>query len=243
MLELFHVTSIPYGGRPSRGISITCGRCSREEAVHVNALKKSSGDDDAQLHRLAARKFEAMGWRVGKAKSRHRCPQCIADARAAQMRFLHANQPDKYKHANRGADKVPSNNVVDMPKTKPEPAVEPPHADKPREMGTTEGRVIFQKLEEHYGENRYLAGWTDERVADDLGAPVAWVKTVREKFFGPVGSNPEIDSLLSEAARWRAELVALLERATVLQAETKRLTDRAEIIERRFAEITKAVGK
>ncbi|HEX8836764.1 MAG TPA: hypothetical protein VF748_07505 [Candidatus Acidoferrum sp.] len=238
MLALFIPCTVPYGDKPSRGIKITCGKCAREEKTHLNYLKSGGQDDDDRVHLQARNKFEALGWRVGKSPSRHRCPQCINDARNARLRYLHANK-DKHRHANRGAPTMPGN-VVDLPKAEP-----PPKADPPREITRADRRVIFSKLEEVYDDELtgYQIGWTDERVAVDLGVPLAWVRLVRDDNFGPMGTNPEITKLLEEGQRWRGELVAILERATQLQEQTKRLADRGEIIERRLSEITKAVGK
>lgn len=229
MMQLFAHCSVPYGDKPARGISIACGKCARIEKVHLNFLKSGGQDDDDKVATMARNKFEALGWRVGKSPSRHRCPDCIREARAAQMRFVHANKQTKEEAVT---------TVVELKPDKPAP-----HAEPPREMTRADGRLIFAKLEEAYGSERYQPGWTDERVAVDLGAPVAWVKAVREEFFGPTGSNPEIDRLLEEATTWREELVEVLKEQTALQEQTKKLIGRGEHIERRLADVLKAVGK
>jgi len=234
MMQLFQHCTVPYGDKPVRGVSITCGKCGREERKHFNTLKHGSADSDLG-HRLMARKFEEDGWRVGNQPSRHRCPDCVREARAAQMRFMHANKTGGPSAANKiGADPV-SAKVVDMPK----------QAEPPREMTREDRRIVFAKLQEAYDTETtgYCSGWTDERVANDLGVPLAWVREMRCDYFGPLGSNPEIDALLVEARGWRGELVALLDRATALQAEVVRIAGKGEVIERRLAEIAKAVGR
>jgi hypothetical protein len=194
--------------------------------------KNGSGDDIEQHDKMAARKFEAEGWRIGTTAAKHRCPDCIREARAAQMRYLHAN-----KEKPMGAE-----NVVPMP----------PKAEPPREMSRADRRVIFAKLEEVYVDevSGYRPGWTDQRVADDLGTPVAWVRVVRDENFGPIASNPEIDKLMAEARTFRTEATKLLEEGTSLEtafhkhaADLKRLAIFGESMDRRLFEIEKALCK
>jgi hypothetical protein len=71
-------------------------------------------------------------------------------------------------------------------------------ADKPREMGREDRRIINDKLDEVYGRDAYRAPWTDAAVAKDLGVPRDWVVQVRDQFFGPAGSNPLYDQFLGE---------------------------------------------
>ena len=65
-------------------------------------------------------------------------------------------------------------------------------ADKPRDASLDERRIINEKLLQVYGDRSYTAGWSDEKVAADLGIPRAWVAQVREFSFGPdVDENRE----------------------------------------------------
>lgn len=73
-----------------------------------------------------------------------------------------------------------------------------PMADKPREMGREDRRIINDKLDEVYGREAYKAPWTDAAVAKDLGVPRDWVVQVRDQFFGPAGSNPLYDQFIGE---------------------------------------------
>jgi len=247
MLQLFGYGQVVYGNKRVRAVTITCGKCSREEKHHVNTLGHGSGCDDDQLAALFTKKFEALGWRVGKSLSRHRCPSCIKDARAAQMRFVHGGgQANKQKAGSASPPKKeePVSAKVIVPEgfqLKPEPA----HVEAPREMARQDRRVIFAKLEEVYADEAtgYHASWTDQRVADDLGAPVAWVRQVRDENFGPLATNPEIDRLMLDARQWRSELVIMLERQEQLLLGIKQLTSRGEVIERRLTEVLKSVGK
>jgi len=214
MTALFLPCTVFYGGKAARGLAITCGKCGREERQHFAVMQQSGKDDDNIVERLATRKFE--GWKIGKSPGQHRCPDCVA--RAAQMRYVHAEKEG----------------ITPMLTTTP-----------PREMSRTDRRLIFAKLEEAYGDEKtdYQRDWTDDRVAKDLGTPVAWVRLVREENFGPLATNPEIDRVLDEARKWRADVLTLVERTTTLLAESRKLGTRGEDIERRIATIQKAIGK
>lgn len=90
----------------------------------------------------------------------------------------------------------------------------------PRQMGRDDRRVIFEKLNEVYLDEKrgYETPWTDETVAKDLGTPRAWVQQVREEMFGPVGSNPDIDVFLKGFESLRASAAAAEEFVTKFRA-------------------------
>jgi hypothetical protein len=69
-----------------------------------------------------------------------------------------------------------------------------------RVMTRDDRRIIFEKLNEVYVNDKvgYDKGWTDERVATDLGIPRAWVRLIREENFGDEVGNEEIRQLLQE---------------------------------------------
>jgi hypothetical protein len=106
-------------------------------------------------------------------------------------------------------------------------AVEPP-----REMSRDDRRVIFAKLDEVYiDENKgYDNGWSDHRVAVDLGVPRAWVASVREEMFGPDKSNAEARELVQEAR----ELVATMKAFVAEHHETavKAIADRDAFVKK-----------
>lgn len=74
-------------------------------------------------------------------------------------------------------------------------------AEEPPTMSREDRRVIFSKIDDVYlDENSgYSDGWTDQRVADDLGVPVAWVRSIRAENFGEERSNSAILKQLEEA--------------------------------------------
>jgi hypothetical protein len=91
-------------------------------------------------------------------------------------------------------------------------------------------------LNEVYVDNKvgYSKGWTDEKVALDLGVPRVWVKTVREEFFGDEVSNEEIREQIKDAA-------AMLAQMRAIEPEMRRLLGIADKIEKSLAELQKVL--
>lgn len=73
--------------------------------------------------------------------------------------------------------------------------------NKPREMSRDDRRVIFAKLDEVYLDEKrgYEQGWSDHRVATDLGVPRKWVETIRAENFGNIGTNEDMAAFMAEA--------------------------------------------
>jgi len=99
-----------------------------------------------------------------------------------------------------------------------------PKADPPREPSRDDLRIIFEKLSETYVDDKtgYSPGWSDNRVAHDLGVPRAWVSRVRDEMFGPIGTNPEMQHFLQEAE-------VLLQDARAALASAKVIREQAEV--------------
>lgn len=226
-VAIFEKCLVAHGDRSAApGVKIKCDKCGYEAREYFSR-KMQGPPDEGVDERRAARKFEAVGWKVGTSRKQHRCPHCVKDGRAAQMRFLHAKKEN------------PVSNVVELPRAEPPP-----------EMKREDRRIIFVKLEEVYGDEKtgYRAGWTDEKVSNDLGVPRQWVATVRDENFGPIASNPEIDALIAEARSWRTEAANLgTEGAAISQkferflTEVRTLNSKAELIERKLFAMEKAV--
>lgn len=87
-------------------------------------------------------------------------------------------------------------------------------ATPPRSMSREDKRLIFGKIDSVYLDEKrgYETGWSDKRVADDLGVPLDWVRTLREDSFGPEG--------LSSATRESIALIAGLKSRVTLAEES-----------------------
>ncbi len=109
-------------------------------------------------------------------------------------------------------------------------------------MTRDERRLIWAKLDEVYVDEKagYSAGWTDARLAEDLGVPRAWVSTIRDENFGPDQSE-ELQRTVAEA---RAVMAANTEHAKAVEALMQQgaaLLKRAEAVERSLRRIETAV--
>lgn len=149
----------------------------------------------------AKQNFQAKGWVVGSGPRKDFCP-------------LHAAPSSRKGRADMPAKRTAT----------PEPGLK---ADAPREITREERGIIFAKIGDVYGTDRYTTPWSDQKVADDLGVPRAWVSDVREQFYGPEGSNPLFDQFLAAhsafAADCRALALARMEIATVAADSDKRI--------------------
>jgi hypothetical protein len=114
---------------------------------------------------------------------------------------------------------------------------EPPATETPR-PSRDEKRIIFQKIDENYvGEKvGYAPGWSDEKVATDLGVPRAWVAVIRDENFGPEVDEERV-KLLSEAAAVRDEIRALSESLAAMQIAFSDINAKAMRIERELEKL------
>jgi hypothetical protein len=215
----FEHTSVPYGddGRLVRGIIARCGAPNCEAAVPlpVNLMeaKGGRGADDAVEWQFISRKLEAKGWRIGKSRASHRCPKCFNAAKFAAIR----------KSEDR-----PVVNKIEPPLQVVQENVRP--------MTREDKHIVFAKLTEVYRNDKvgYRRGWTDEKVATDLGVPRAWVRLIREEFFGDVVGNEDIREQVCEAQAALAEI-------RKLEPDLRRLLGLADKVEKSLADIQKVL--
>lgn len=120
-------------------------------------------------------------------------------------------------------------------------AITKPQAEKPREMTREDKRLIFGKIDTVYlDESRgYESGWSDKRIADDLGVPLAWVRGVRESDFGPEGLAADSREIIAEAKRLGAEIVSLDKRFADLAKEFSDIKSRYARTERSVDDVRK----
>ena len=182
---------------------------------------------------IVAKKFEQKGWVVGASTAGDRCPACVArlqERRAAGAvpdlsgfrdlaRRVGLGEPSK------AATRAEATAAFDAWKAAKDQqaaeAVMSTEAEKPKEMGVEDRRLIIAKINEVYvGEDvGYSSGWSDKRVADDLGCPRAWVAEVRDYAFGPARDNEDVRALV-------AEVKALRETGEALERSAAEVTDR-----------------
>lgn len=194
------------GGKPATGNIIRCGKC---ETTETHWPKPG-------LNPIVSKKyFLRQGWSVGKGPRADRCPDCLKNIGQSGV----------------FADKLPAaikkKEETEHMLTKPK---------EPRKLGRDERRLIFAKLEDVYVDEKtgYELGWTDQKLADDLGVPRAWVTTIRDENFGALATNVEsskdmekLDQVMvgvdAGIAFVKKELVALEKYKSTVRAIKERL--------------------
>jgi len=212
--KLFDYGGVRRGDSPNyvRGITIRCGYCDAgKQELPVNSMATGFSESDKVELNWITDKLVKMGWKVGNTRMHHRCPRCFAAAKAAALQRSQAHEIEK-----KGLELVMA----------PAPT---PISKPPREMQREDRRIILAKLEEVYVDERvgYGDGWTDQRIADDLGVPRAWVATLRQENFGEEKGNDQIKELVAAADKLSASLAAADTAYRAAAKEYERLADAA----------------
>lgn len=217
--EEFEKAGITVAGGGSAGVMIArCGTCGEFEQISLGTRGRFPPD-------ITARKFEARGWDCSDGRrGRDLCPEC--------------NPANKKKEKEKDMTKVTLSVVPTAPPALVEPvqAIQAVLVEPPPAMTRDDKRIIFAKLNDVYLNETagYSAGWTDQRIADDLSVPRAWVSGIRDENFGPEAANEEIRTQLTEARAVLADVQLVLEKAEKLQTEAeaslKRQSDLTEAI-------------
>ncbi|MGY3130070.1 hypothetical protein ACVWZM_000752 [Bradyrhizobium sp. USDA 4501] len=228
--ELFSVSKVPYGdaGKFVRGVAVICGHCGACENMPVNNFPGRNGSGNDVEFQFVKRKLEARGWKIGSKPAQHRCSKCFSSIKATAARRAPENgSPAMNGGASVSVTPIKSFNDVAA-----------------RMLGRDDRRIIFEKLNEVYVNDKvgYSAGWTDERVASDLGVPRAWVRLIRDENFGDEMANEEIRRQVADASRLLDEVKKATAQAEVIVADLKRLNNEAERIGKSLDVVRKALG-
>ena len=206
-----------------RAVKLKCSTCSFEERVRSNS-QNGPPSEERDLQHLK-RKFESSGWGFDK---KPKCPHCIREEEArakAAAKALKVEAKLPKLEAEMFAPK-PELKIVDTP---------------PREMGREDKRIIFERLNDVYLSEKegYAIGWTDSKVAADLGVPRIWVQNVRAEMFGDINTNAEIvlqmkqaRELIEEGRRGLADMQARITAMENFEARLKHMEEVLRDIER-----------
>ena len=131
-------------------------------------------------------------------------------------------------------------------------------ADAPPSMTRDDRRIIFAKLNEVYVDEKvgYSQSWSDQRVANDLSVPRAWVTEIREENFGPDGASEEVRGVVAQARalveetrkhiddieRTRQAIDDLSKRIAVIETTKGPLKEKCDRIEAHVSRVAKQVG-
>lgn len=219
-VNAFEHTRVPYGddGRLVRGIIARCGNCEAAVPLVVNTMTSHSNCDEVEWQYIA-KKLEAKGWRIGKSRTSHRCPKCFKAAKFAAIR-----KSDAAAVAMSARNEEIAMQVV----------------ENARVMSREDRRIIFDKLNQVYIDAKigYAPGWTDEKVATDLGVPRGWVRLLRDENFGDEMSNEDIRASVAEAQSILKEIRTFQHS---FDPEVRRLYGLADKIEKSLAEIQRVL--
>lgn len=227
MLREFPVENIPSRDGFTRifASAIQCAKC---EKIEHYQKRKEAGKQVVETH------FRKGGWRIGNGPRHDICPACQSVER----------QP---KPKEKPALRVVENNPAPAsPKTLVATAA------PPREMNREDNKLVFDKIDQFYLNEKegYATPWNDVAIAKDLGCPVAWVVKIRDQFFGPAGSNAEIDKFQGEVTKLSGEMILINDRIAAhnragaeLTKDVGSITSRIRELENAAAKILRAVGK
>lgn len=210
--RLFAPVSKMVGGVHRTVHPISCKRCGESDEMKCRAF------GGAYPPELVSRYFRGRGWDVSSRVGDDLCPACARHGRRVKGEIAKPALAEVIPITQEVADMAHQQN-----NPTPYPALV---ADPPREMSKEDKRIVYGKINEVYLDEvrGYDSGWTDERIAKDLGVPRAWVSTVRDEMFGAAEGNGEILRIRMEISELKAQAVALLEKADQLQQDLLALT-------------------
>ncbi len=215
------------------GLQIECSSC---DATQVVTLSNAQGPQNSMEQDLAEKLFKNRGWRVGRKRGRDICPTCQSH-----------NTP-KEEHMPSEPVKLGPTNVIDLAPniTIPAQALRTGVTGEPLpQPSREEKRIIWSKLEETFLDEKsgYSAGWSDQRIAQDLGVPRAWVAKIRDENFGADNTNEEMLKLAAELGgfleRIEKEREKVLMEARNLTKLAGVMAEDSERLKRRMAAIEK----
>jgi hypothetical protein len=228
--KAFEHVSLPYGeeGRRMPGVLAPCGTCATKGQLVVNTIGGSGGNDDEIEWQFISRKLQQKGWRIGRRRGDHRCPRCLEVERLTKMGVPPASA---FNQVNSKETMMSSTTVLPPKKL---PAV----ADA-RPMTRDDKNIIYEKIKEVYLNDKvgYSDGWSDQRVASDLGVPRGWVATIRDEFFGDEITDQKTRERVKEAH----ELLAKIKVLVPAIEEARKLIGIADTMERELAQIAKVM--
>ena len=227
---LFDYGKVEYGDKLVRGITVRCGYCpDTMQSIPVNSFASAKTSSDDLEKSFICRKLEALGWLIGRNKNQHRCPECYKKIKFAAVR----KSQDKIKMTTEAPK------VISLTGNAPAPVM------PTREMTRDDRRIIFEKLQEVYVNETvgYSPGWTDHKVATDLGVPRTWVSKIRDENFGEELTNEETRKVLQEAklALQDARLAAI--KVDEAMEAYKKASGVIERLSKSINEIEKSLGQ
>lgn len=151
--------------------------------------------------------FRVRGWEVGESAAHDFCPSCV---KARKVVVKMEDHVKKYEATANGT------------------------ASKTEEDERKDARILSRLIEDHWDEGgaRYLPGYSDMRLAQEVSRPVEWVKAIRERDFGGVGEDPQLTDFLAATISITEELAGLHGHMEGLAASVSELTSQHDKVQR-----------
>lgn len=200
-----------------------CSTCAAMQSIRVPKGHRTVDQPNAEDL------FRRKGWLLGKNRKFDTCPSCVSVSRTkrreqhqafAEAKTLGAAFPPELKLvAEQGVTLQEAKQII-AEEAAPLPTI----------MTKEDKRLIFLKLNDHYGDEQtgYEDGWSDKKIADDLGVPVAWVAGIRDADFGPERSNEEVRQAVQQARVLLTTVTGELERLNQIAVDTIKWRDKME---------------
>lgn len=234
MKRLFRLKSEQVGDRrvSVHRITCTCG--------HTQTVASSAGGNPLPPEAVA-RHFRLKGWDVGDRELEDKCPNCVDAEKAERRKKRLKLVEDRAKAAKpEEALKVATEAVEAMKEPPVAEAAEKPAA--PRQQTREDRRIIFTAINDVYldADRGYKPGWSDQRMAANLGVPMSWVTEIRDEMFGPEGDSAEVRLLLEQMEALREEAQRDLDQmATVVATANRRMEELAQRVNMLSAQATR----
>lgn len=200
-------------------VTLECGGC----GTKMTKQTRSSGGNRLPGEAVA-RHFTNRGWLIGSKPHKDRCPDCQKRKPKEESAMAKPGSEIRLVAPVPGASELP-----------------------PREITREHRRLVFLKLEEVYVDERtgYSAGWNDNRVAEDMGVPRAWVELVREENFGPIKAeeSEEVKALRAAIETAESTLEKCRTEAARINGEHNKLAERLDLVMEGIAGATGALTK
>lgn len=217
----FIITSKQYGdtkGNYRLFSDLTCSKCGATESINITAGRNPMPDQAIR------KKWLEHGWRVSKRFGDDVCPNCIRLERAPITPYLKLpakKEPDKTGVVELSASVIPPKNFPNLTR------VEPTRAEK---------RTINDLLAGVYEPDKgYLPGWSDQKVATDLGVPRKWVEDIRKEYHGDNAANDDVVGFLKDFDQLSNDVKGAL-------ADCKKLTENYSSLSKAMAAIQSSLG-
>jgi hypothetical protein len=169
-------------GKTQHWFVVQCGACPRVERIHLSTSMPPVA---------IAQKFQNRGWHVDRRNPKHNlCAACQRGGKPKPMLPV-------CQEGSSPMSSAPSHPASEVTAQITTGAVRAPTMP--------EIRRILNKVADHFDEasGRYLAGYSDERVAAELDLPRALVAKVRDESGMKLKGNPELLALRDELAAIR----------------------------------------